>query len=266
MVYNWQGCFVSDEKTSYWQSLHSRVADDLAAVCYPTKPAVYNRLVNGIFARAIEGALGQLRPGKVLEIGCGRGRWLRLLSQQGWKTFGIDIARVARPQVMASASAVPFRAGTFDLVLAITVLQHLEEKEEALDEVRRLLAPSGRLLLLELLDRKGMQWQQHVMPRTDVWWQDILREKGFCIEREEPVEYMPLVQWIEKRRFGRGTRRTSERLGEMPSSGARRLLKHMAWTAIALASYPLEPLAPRLGIYATHCLFLCRKNGSESAK
>ncbi|RMH55675.1 MAG: methyltransferase domain-containing protein [Candidatus Hydrogenedentota bacterium] len=140
---------------SYWRSVHRETVDDLAAVNYPSLPAGFNRLVDRIFREAIEEVLRELPSGRAFEIGCGRGRWMRLLRGRGWVAHGCDIALSARPSVVASELAVPIRSRSCNLVLAITVLQHIREKEFVLDEIFRILEPGGHVLLVEILERPG---------------------------------------------------------------------------------------------------------------
>jgi len=58
------------------------------------------------------------------------------------------------PIIRASADAVPQREASFDLVLALDVIEHLYEPGRALDEIRRVLRPRGTLLLAT--DRDGV--------------------------------------------------------------------------------------------------------------
>jgi len=207
--------------------------------------------VDRIFTRAFDRAVGGLAPGRAVELGTGRGRWLRRLRARGWRTVGVDVAPAARPSVVASATRVPLAAACADLVLAVTVLQHIEDKAACLDEMARLARPGGRVLLVELLDRPNVAWQSHVMPRGAAWWRTELARRGFEIEREDPVEYLPFVQLIESRR----------RAAFSPSVTVQRpgTAKKLLWVPITLFSIICEPFAPLLGVAATHRSFLCRK-------
>lgn len=231
--------------------MHAVTDDDLGAVCHPTKPLLYNRFVDRIFARAFERAVGALPPGHAVELGTGRGRWLRRLRARGWRATGVDVAPAARPAVVASAARVPLVPACADLVLAVTVLQHIEDKAACLDEMARLARPGGRVLLVELLDRANVAWQSHVMPRSAEWWRAELARRGLGIEREEPVEYLPLVQLIESRRRAA----TAQAPATMRPGSAKKML----WLPITFLSMICEPFAPLLGVPATHRLFLCRK-------
>ncbi|MGH0033398.1 MAG: class I SAM-dependent methyltransferase [Myxococcota bacterium] len=99
--------------------------------------------------------------GSVLELGCGAGRMLgglrSLAPELGW--VGIDVSRAALavaarrfPQMdfrrlEDPAGRLPARDGEFAAVLVLDVLEHVEDPAATLAELRRVLAPGGRLHL-----------------------------------------------------------------------------------------------------------------------
>ena len=79
----------------------------------------------------------------VLDVGCGDGRWVGTLLQYGFEIYGIDAApRPYGPAVShyifkADACHLPFKDQSFDTVLMINVLEHLDD-DGALREAYRI--------------------------------------------------------------------------------------------------------------------------------
>lgn len=263
----------SDEKR-YWEDVHQENRNDLGAVCHPTKPEVYNRFVDRVFRKAWKPVVGTLKPGDSFEVGCGRGRWISDLRRRGWKARGVDIAANSRCDIRGTALALPVKSEQFDLVYAVTVLQHIDDKETALKEMYRVARPGGVVMLIELLDRPEVEWQDHVMPRSAIWWREQFANRGLSMEWEKPVEYLPVVQWLENR----ASRRLGEKAGstpteltpdlspapesmteKKPASGLTQRIKRAAWLPVTAVSWIAEPFAPYMGVRPTHRLFMARK-------
>ncbi len=94
--------------------------------------------------------------GKILEIGCGTGSTLQYLAQFG-PTFGIDSSEIAlgycrqkglTDVLLGSAESIQFPDNFFDTVVAIDVLEHLDQDVEAMSEVYRVLRENGRLIVI----------------------------------------------------------------------------------------------------------------------
>lgn len=91
---------------------------------------------------------------RILEIGCGAGAMLEDLEHYG-SPVGMDIAEAA-PQYwrkrrldsvsLADATALPFREEQFDIVIAIDVLEHVDDDVTAVAEMRRVCRPGGKLI------------------------------------------------------------------------------------------------------------------------
>ena len=99
----------------------------------------------------LHAALGEFlgRPERLLDVGSADGpsvAWMKGDHQR--VTIDVD-PRGLQPGegVCASALALPFPDATFDVVGAFDVLEHCEPEKQAIDELARVLAPGGRLLL-----------------------------------------------------------------------------------------------------------------------
>jgi len=101
----------------------------------------------------------------VLDIGCGNGLYLATLRSRNHRGFlcGVDLSegmlRTARsamgdgPLLVSDAQALPFAAARFDLALAMHMLYHVPDRARALAELRRVVRPGGRALVLTNSER-----------------------------------------------------------------------------------------------------------------
>ena len=94
------------------------------------------------------------RP-QILDVGCGTGANLMMLGEFG-DAHGIDISHDALAFCQArglervrhgAAEKLPYEDGTFDLVTALDVIEHLDDDLAGLREMRRVLRPGGHALL-----------------------------------------------------------------------------------------------------------------------
>ena len=102
---------------------------------------------------------------RILDVGCATGRLLERLAEAGaTELFGVDLAprilEVAREKLAKTGAAVELRSGdaedslpwgrdSFDAVTLTGVLHHFFRPRDALAEVRRVLRPEGRLLIID---------------------------------------------------------------------------------------------------------------------
>jgi 2-polyprenyl-3-methyl-5-hydroxy-6-metoxy-1,4-benzoquinol methylase len=95
-------------------------------------------------------------PASVLEIGCGWGTNLEALEAEGYQITGLDISRRAldrldRPHrrlIEADLSlGLPDSVLAYDCVLALDVIEHIDDDHQAVRELARLLNPSGRVII-----------------------------------------------------------------------------------------------------------------------
>lgn len=104
-----------------------------------------------VLREALSGAPGR----RLADVGGGTGNYAAALQQEGWEPVVIDrssemLARAAAKgleTVEADAQRLPFEDESFDAVTMISMLHHVEDRSRALAEARRILRPSGRLVL-----------------------------------------------------------------------------------------------------------------------
>jgi SAM-dependent methyltransferase len=105
--------------------------------------------------RAVIESLGPLEGLRVLDLGCGKGRFSSHLKAEGAEVIGLDLSAAMLSslrgidRVRASARRLPFANETFDAVVAIEVLEHVGAVESVLFEARRVLKPGGRLAIVD---------------------------------------------------------------------------------------------------------------------
>ena len=155
---------------AYWEDRARRFAaerDGLAAVCAYGMPEFYNRAIDWEQRLALDPWL-RVDPGtRVLDVGCGIGRWSRFLAARGAVVFGVDLSSTMigeagrRAAVERVSSRCRFAVADlvhldlkeqFDLVLGVTVLQHILDPiafRAAILALAAHVAPGGRMILLE---------------------------------------------------------------------------------------------------------------------
>jgi SAM-dependent methyltransferase len=128
----------------YYEDLWERLPDDLAIPDFDRR-------------RSFLG--GELRPGeRVLDLGCGEGSFTAVAADAGARAVGVEVAEAAVARARRRFPALDFRVapidgplpledGSFELVWASEVIEHVADTARWLSEVRRVLAPRGRLLI-----------------------------------------------------------------------------------------------------------------------
>ena len=134
------------------------------------------------------------RP-RILDVGCGTGANLLMLSQYG-DAEGVDVSEDALAFCrergldrvrLGAGEELPYEDGTFDLVTALDVVEHMDDDLAGLREMRRVLRPGGRVLLFVptfmflwgLQDDVSNHRRRYRLPEL----RRVLEQAGFEIER-----------------------------------------------------------------------------------
>ncbi len=146
------------------------------------------------FLKPICQATGLTRP-RILDIGCGTGANLEMLSQFG-AAEGVDVSidalefcrqRGLQNVRQGEAEHLPYEDGSFDLVTALDVVEHLDDDVLGLKEMRRVLRPGGVALMFvpAFMFLWGVQddVSHHRRRYTRATLQQAVRAAGFEIER-----------------------------------------------------------------------------------
>lgn len=105
---------------------------------------------------ALLDSLGVRPPARVLDVGCGWGTTLEILERHGYKTAGVDIsrrtlARLDRPERLLFTADLsrdlPPEAGGFDAVLALDVIEHIDDDSDAVTKLKQLVRPGGVVIV-----------------------------------------------------------------------------------------------------------------------
>jgi SAM-dependent methyltransferase len=200
---------------TYWERRAREFAArdrGLPAVCSYAMPRFYNRYIDICQRRALLPLLPASTPGSALDVGCGVGRWSLELARRGHSVTGLDLSpymiEVARAR--ASGLRVSFAVGdvvsmnlgrTFDLILCVTVVQHILDPALARIAIERLashLSPGGQLILLEAAPpRRTPRCDTSVFRARPLdWYLEALNAVGLSVVAQRGVDPMPFKSWL----------------------------------------------------------------------
>ncbi len=171
-------------------------------------------------------------PGsRVLDWGVANGHFSYFLQRAGYDTFGYSLEDLTFAPLLGDASYgfvrggpdqpvdLPFRTGSFDLVVSVGVLEHVREAggEEAasLSEIQRILRPGGAFVAyhfprrgswVEFLARRtpGKPQHQYLYSRREV--AELAGASGLRLEQVRRYAFLPRNMWSKAPRFIRNSR------------------------------------------------------------
>ena len=142
---------------------------------------------------------------KLLEIGCGRGDFLKAFVESGMKCHGVDISDSAK-EICPEANIetinllndkLPYPDNCFDIVYSKSVVEHFYYPEKIFEEAYRVLKPSGILITLtpewEYIYKSFYEDFSHRTPFTKDSLRDIQKLTNFKDIKVGSFKQLPIL-------------------------------------------------------------------------
>ncbi|MFA5878119.1 MAG: class I SAM-dependent methyltransferase [Candidatus Staskawiczbacteria bacterium] len=142
---------------------------------------------------------------KLLDIGCGRGDFLKGFKDIGLDVFGLDIEK-SKSDIVKNIkiyncnfelNSFPLENNSVDFIFSKSVIEHLKNPENFIKEIYRVLKPGGTAILMT------PDWQSqmkifyddytHVRPYTRIGLEDFLKMSGFKNVSSEIFYQLPIL-------------------------------------------------------------------------
>ena len=142
---------------------------------------------------------GDLAGKRVLDVGCGKGRFARVLKERHPQASvaAFDLAEAMLQNVPAgiapcagSMTALPFRSESFDRTYATESLEHAVDIAGSIAEICRVTRPGGRIVII---DKNKEQWGRLETPAWEKWFSareiEGLLKKHCRFAESRPISY-----------------------------------------------------------------------------
>ena len=147
-------------------------------------------------------------PQRVLDIGCAKGFLVEAFQAQGvTAAFGLDISLYAisegspttgsRLLVADAQSGLPIRSGSFDVITALDLFEHLSDPGSTLSEIRRVLSSHGvaYLKICHPAHPNARRDPSHVNVQPLSYWRQAFRRAEFKWRRIYEAEFTVSATW-----------------------------------------------------------------------
>ena len=173
---DWRRLFGNPERAQLTAELRARIQSsfDQAAGDEEHFPSTIDPRIYHV--KLIREHLGALAGKRVLDVGCGKGRFARVFHEQEPEAelWGLDISEAMLKYVpegirtrAGSMTELPFEDAFFDGAYATESLEHAVETEKAVSEICRVVKPGGRIAII---DKNAGQWGKLKTPEWERWF------------------------------------------------------------------------------------------------
>jgi len=194
---------------SYWDARAKTSRRNIydAVCCYGLSNAE-NWAMERVQLATLRSFLSHLNPrSKVLEIGCGLGRWTPVIINLDMCYNGVDISeemlRIARARVSgtssfykATSNKLPFSDNLYDLVFSIAVIHHnpYDQHEKIIMEMVRVTKPNGFILIMEGIGQSHTSF--NMFPRPIESWITLFEKQGIELIRMRPQSWWVFRNYV----------------------------------------------------------------------
>jgi ubiquinone/menaquinone biosynthesis C-methylase UbiE len=197
---NWRRLFSKSERAQLTPELRARIQSSFDEASrdeehFPSTidPRIYH-------VKLIREHLGDMRGKRVLDVGCGKGRFARVFREQEPEAeiWGLDISEEMLRFVpegihtrAGSMTELPFENAFFDAAYATESLEHAVEIEKAVSEICRVVKPGGRIAII---DKNAAHWGRLKTPEWERWFTRAELERLLARDCRQ-VSSRPISYW-----------------------------------------------------------------------
>lgn len=184
---------------------------ELAAVLDPGDTKGYKNEYRDLLHKTVLSKyLPSSKDKRILDFGCGSGRFTSWLTKKGFEVVGVDVTKemiyTAKKAyqdykfILYDGNNLPFKDESFDCIISVWVLQHItvqNDFQKVAKELIRCLKPGGTICLIEQVSKKESDYYIHRLPEEYI---SAFKECN-CVFKRPIMKSNTLIAGIIRRGF-----------------------------------------------------------------